>query len=114
MYVVGFVIPVPKNLKPAYFAWASQAHALLSEYGCLEVIDAWEDNVPQGELTDFRKAVQAKPDEAIAVSWQKWPDRAHVDAVERAMGEDARFDPPGEIPFSQRRLIMGGFEALVD
>ena len=114
MYVVGFVIPVPKAKKAAYIAWASRARALLSEYGCIAVVDAWEDNVPPGQLTDFRKAVRATQDEAIAVSWQTWPDRVHVDAVERAMGEDPRFDPPSEIPFSQRRLIMGGFEALAD
>ncbi len=109
MYVVGFVIPVPTAKRDAFENWSQQAGQLLLEHGCLEVVDAWEDNVPHGQHTDFRRAVDAGPNDKIVFSWQKWPDKAHVDAVEKAMATDPRFDPPQGIPFDQKRLIMGCF-----
>lgn len=107
MYVVGFVIPMPEGKLEAYRDWSARTAELLTEYGCLEIVEAWEDNVPIGTHTDFRPAVDAKPDEKIVFSWQKWPDKASVDAVKKVMSEGPRFDPPLEIPFDQKRLITG-------
>ncbi|MEO0931623.1 MAG: DUF1428 domain-containing protein [Pseudomonadota bacterium] len=112
MYIVGFIIPVPQDKRDVYQKWSAHAAELLLEYGCLEIVDAWEDNIPTGQVTDFRRAVDAGPEDKIVLSWQKWPDKQHVDAVERAMMTDPRFDPPGGAPFDQRRLIMGGFVAI--
>jgi len=113
LYIVGFVIPVPEKKLEAYKAWSERAAKLLAEFGCIEVVDSWEDNVPDGTHTDFRRAVDARPNEKIVFSWQKWPDKASVDAVERAMSEDPRFEPPANIPFDQKRLIMGCFRPIM-
>lgn len=112
MYIVGFVIPVPKEKRAAYETWSKRAADLLMEYGCIEVLEAWEDNVPNGKYTDFRKAVDLKDDECVVFTWQKWPDKESVEAVEKAMSEDPRFDPPEGIPFDQQRLIMGCFAPI--
>lgn len=109
MYVVGFVLPVPEAKLDAFRVWSIKASELLMEYGCLEVMDTWEDDVPDGELTDFRRAVNLVDGEKVVFSWQKWPDKESVNAVEKAMSEDPRFDPPEGVPFDQRRLIMGCF-----
>lgn len=109
MYIVGFVIPVPEQNLEAFKTWSKQAAELLMEYGCIEILDAWEDNVPDGDYTDFRRAVSVRDGEKVVFSWQKWPDKESVAAVEKAMSEDPRFDPPVEVPFDQRRLIMGCF-----
>ena len=37
--------------------------------------EAWDD-VPEGKVTDFRMAVDAKPDEKIVFSWFEYPDKA--------------------------------------
>jgi uncharacterized protein YbaA (DUF1428 family) len=113
MYIVGFVIPVPEAKLDAYKAWSQRATELLMEYGCIEVVEAWEDNVPTGKHTDFRRAVDSRDNEKIVFSWQKWPDKESVEAVEKAMSEDPRFDPPEEIPFDQQRLIMGCFVPII-
>jgi len=112
MYIVGFVIPVAEKNLDAFKAWSQNAAKLLMEYGCIEVVEAWEENVPDGNQTDFRRAVSIESGEKVVFSWQKWPDKESVAAVERAMSNDPRFDPPVEVPFDQRRLIMGCFSPV--
>jgi uncharacterized protein YbaA (DUF1428 family) len=112
MYIAGFVIPVPEQKMEAYRKWAENGAALFKEYGCIEVVDSWEDNVPTGKHTDFRRAVDAKDGEKIVFSWQVWPDKATLDAAEAKMQDDARFEVSGEIPFDPRRLILGCFKPI--
>lgn len=112
MYVAGFVIPVPENKRDAFLDWARSSAALLRELGCLEIVESWEDNVPDGERTDFRKAVAALSGERIVFSWQIWPDKAACDAAEARLRDYPRFEPAGEAPFDSRRLILGGFTPL--
>jgi uncharacterized protein YbaA (DUF1428 family) len=112
MYIAGFVIPVPEEKRDAYRRWAENSAKLFKEYGCLEIVESWEDNVPSGKQTDFRRAVAARPGEKIVFTWQVWPDRASLEAVEAKMQEDERFEIMGELPFDPKRLIYGGFQPL--
>jgi len=109
MYIAGFVIPVPEDKMAAYRAWAENGAALFKEYGCIEIVESWEDNVPTGQYTDFRRAVDAKAGEKIVFSWQVWPDKATLERAEARMHEDERFDIPDDIPFDPKRLILGCF-----
>ena len=59
MYVAGLVIPVPAEKMEAYRKWAENSAAIFKQYGCLEIVESWEDNVPTGKYTDFRRAVDA-------------------------------------------------------
>src|SRR5882724_11771250 len=106
MYIAGFVIPVPANKMEAYRRWAENGAVLFREYGCIEIVDGWEDNVPSGKLTDFRRAVDAKASEKIVFSWQVWRDKETLDAWGGKMQDGARFEIKGEIPFAPRRLIL--------
>lgn len=112
MYIAGFVIPVPAEKLEAYRQWATNSAEIFKEYGCLEIVESWEDNVPDGKQTDFRRAVNAKAGEKIVFSWQVWPDKATLDAVEAKMHDDKRFEISGEIPFDARRLIYGCFAPI--
>ena len=85
---------------------------LLREYGCLEIVESWEDNVPNGKATDFRRAVAAKDGEKIVFTWQIWPSRKALDAAEEKMHQDPRMELTSEIPFDPKRLILGGFKPL--
>ena len=113
MYVAGFVIPVPEDRKDDYIVWARRGAALFREFGCLEVVESWEDTVPDGKTTDFRKAVDARPGERIVFTWQVWPDRETLAAAEARMRDDPRFELPADMPFDARRLILGTFEPLI-
>jgi uncharacterized protein YbaA (DUF1428 family) len=112
MYIAGFVIPVPEEKMEAYRKWAENGAALFREFGCIEIVESWEDNVPDGKLTDFRRAVDAKPGERIVFSWQVWPAKASLESAEAKMREDKRFEVSGEIPFDARRLIYGCFAPI--
>ncbi len=35
------------------------------EFGATHVVEYWGDNVPEGKLTDFRRAVQTEKDESV-------------------------------------------------
>lgn len=112
MYIAGFVIPVPQEKLENYRKWAENGAKIFKEYGCIEIVESWEDNVPGGKQTDFRRAVDAKAGEKIVFSWQIWPDKATVDAAEAKMRKDKRLEISGEIPFDSKRLIYGGFEPI--
>jgi uncharacterized protein YbaA (DUF1428 family) len=109
MYVAGLVIPVPGDAMDAYLAWAENSARIFKGYGCLEIVECWEDFVPDGNKTDFRKAVAARPGEKIVFTWQVWPDKEAFYAAEAKMHEDGVLDTSGEPPFDASRLILGCF-----
>ncbi len=112
MYIAGLVIPVPQEKMEAYRKWAENGAKLFKEYGCVEIVESWEDNVPIGKYTDFRRAVDAKDGEKIVFTWQVWPDKATLEAAEQRMQTDGRFEVSGEIPFDAKRLIYGCFTPI--
>ena len=112
MYVCGLVIPVPAEKMEAYRRWAETSAAFFKEYGCLEIVESWEDYVPDGKQTDFRRAVAARAGEKIVFTWQIWPDKESLDAAETRMHEDNALDVSGEIPFDASRMILGCFTPI--
>jgi uncharacterized protein YbaA (DUF1428 family) len=113
MYVCGLVIPVPEDKKEAYLKWAQNSAQFFKDYGCLEIVECWEDFVPDGKQTDFRRAVAAKPGEKIVFIWQVWPDKDFFTAAEEKMHHDPRMDAAGEPPFDAGRLIAGSFNPIL-
>jgi uncharacterized protein YbaA (DUF1428 family) len=112
MYIAGLVIPVPADKMEAYRRWAERGAEIFRRYRCLETVESWEDFVPDGSQTDFRRAVAAKEGEKIVLSWQIWPSRESLDAAEARMHEDGVLDTSEEIPFDATRLIMGCFKPI--
>ena len=114
MYVCGLVIPVPEDKMAAYRRWAENGAQFFKDYGCLEIVECWEDFVPDGRQTDFRRAVAAQAGEKIVFTWQVWPDKASFYAAEAKMHEDERLDSAGEPPFDAKRLILGCFQPILE
>ena len=116
-YIDGFVIAVPTAKRDAFITHATTFDSIFLEVGATRVVECWGDDVPEGKLTDFRRAVQATDEEAVVFSWVEWPDKATRDAGMRKMREDPRMDPatPGNppMPFDGKRMIFGGFAPVV-
>ncbi len=86
MYIDGFVMAVPTANKDKFTAHAEMADNVFIDLGATRVIECWGDDVPDGETTDFRKAVKAKDDEAVVFSWIELPDKQTRDpAMARRM-----------------------------
>lgn len=113
-YIEGFVVAVPTKNKDAYKKQAEESLPLFKEFGATRMVETWGDDVPDGKVTDFKRAVQAKPDETVVFSWIEYPDRATRDAAQKKMMADARMEKIGaSMPFDGHRMIYGGFAPLV-
>jgi uncharacterized protein YbaA (DUF1428 family) len=113
-YIDGFVMAVPNANRDTFIAHAKKFDALFLECGATRVVEGWGDDVPEGKVTDFRRAVQATPEESVVFSWIEWPDKAARDSgMERVM-KDPRMDPAtNPMPFDGKRMIFGGFAPVV-
>jgi uncharacterized protein YbaA (DUF1428 family) len=114
-YFEGFLVPVPEKAREDYRKHAAEAAPMFHEFGVRRHFEAWDSDVPEGKVTDFRKAVDAKPDEKIVFSWFEYPNRAARDEANQKMMSDPRMKEMGEsMPFDGTRMIMGGFDSIVE
>jgi uncharacterized protein YbaA (DUF1428 family) len=113
-YIDGFVIAVPNAGKQKFIDHASEFDKMFIEYGATRVVECWGDDVPDGKLTDFRRAVQATGDETVVFSWVEWPDKATRDAGVEKFMKDPRMEATGNMPFDGKRMIYGGFAPVVE
>ncbi len=114
-YIEGFITPVPKANKAAYLDHATEAQAMMQEYGVARMVETWAHDVPEGKVTDFRKAVAAEDGEDVLFSWFEYPDKAARDAANAKMMEDPRMeDMAKDMPFDGKRMIFGGFDTILD
>ena len=115
-YIDGFVVAVPAANKEIYREVAALAAGIFREYGALEVMEAWGEDVPHGTLTDFHRAVQATAEEVVVLSWIVWPSREARDAGHAKFMADPRTQPMisgSAMPFDGKRMIFGGFAPIV-
>ena len=82
-YVTGFLTPVKSEDKARYVKSAEASWPLFQKYGALSQVETWGEDVPDGKLTSFPKAVKLEPGEVVVFSWVTWPDRATADAFRR-------------------------------
>ena len=113
-YIEGFVVPVPRDKKDSYREMAAEVGKLLIEHGAQRLVECWGDDVPHGKVTDFYRAVDAKEDEGIVLAWIVWPSKQTREEAHRKIMADPRMQPRPEMPMDMKRMIFGGFEALLD
>jgi len=74
-YIDGFVIAVPNANRDKFITHARTFDAIFVEFGAIRVVECWGDDVPDGKVTDFRRAVQAKEDESVSSPGWNGPTR---------------------------------------
>lgn len=112
-YVDGFVVPVAAGNREEYREVAAAAAPIFKKHGALRVVECWGDDIPDGKVTDFRKAVKAEAGENVVFSWIVWPSRQARDEGSRKAMADLESAITG-MPFDGKRMFWGGFEVLLD
>jgi len=114
-YFEGFIVPVPQANEDAYRKHASDFAPVIQEMGVERMVEAWDSDIPEGKVTDFRKAVNATPEEKIVFSWFEYPSREARDAATQKFMSDPRMaEMSADMPFDAKRMIMGGFDGIVE
>jgi uncharacterized protein YbaA (DUF1428 family) len=114
-YFNSIVLAVPAANKERYLAFAREHWPTFQRHGALRMIELWGVDVPEGQLTDFRRSVQARPDETVVVSLIEWADQDACQAAWTKMMQDPAFAALGvDRPFDGKRMFWGGFAPLFD
>lgn len=114
-YVDGFVVPVPKKQLDAYKKLARKAGKVWRDHGALAFVECVGDDVPYGKRTSFPRSVKVKSGETVVFSWIVYKSRAHRDAVNKKVMADPRLQMDmSSAPFDAKRMIYGGFKAMVE
>jgi len=108
------VIPVPTAKKDAYLKHSTVMSPLFREQGALSVTETWGEDVPDGKVTDFKRAVALQDGETVAVGWITWPDKATRDAGWEKLMQDERMMGGEEPPFDGKRMIFAGFDVIAE
>lgn len=114
-YVDGFMAAVPTDRKQDFIDHAKLTGALFKEYGALAQRECWGDDVPDGEVNSMKSAVLLKEGETVVLSWIIWPSKEVRDTAWQKLMEDPRLHEEGaNMPFDGKRMILGGFETIVE
>jgi uncharacterized protein YbaA (DUF1428 family) len=112
-YLDGCLVPVPAGNADAYRTLVIRLAAVLREHGATRVVEAWEDDVRDGTVTDHRRAVKAASHEKVVHAWIEWASKEARDQGWKNVIADPRMHP-SDIPYDNGRRIHGGFVPLVD
>jgi len=113
-YVDGFLLAVKKDRLDDYKKMARMGGEVWMELGALAYVECVADDVPYGELTSFPRAVMAEEDEIVIFAWIVYASRAERDRINALVMQDERMKGFDDMPFDGKRMIFGGFEAIVE
>ena len=115
-YVDGFVMPVPKKSVAAYRRMSRKAGKIWRDHGALAYVECIGDDVKPGKSTSFPQGVKLKAGEVVWFSWIVFKSRRHRDSVNAKVMKDPRMAGMMDVkalPFDGKRMIYGGFKAMV-
>jgi uncharacterized protein YbaA (DUF1428 family) len=112
-YIDGFAFAVPTANREAFRKMAEQSALIFKEYGALRIVECWGDDVPTGKLTSFPMAVKCEADEVVVFAWVEWPSKQVRDESMKKINADEPMKHM-DMPFDGKRMIFGGFQAIVD
>lgn len=114
-YVDGFLLAVPKDKLKDYQKLARKAGKIWMEHGALSYMETAADDVSEGKLTSFPRAVKLKEDEIVIFSWIVYRSKRERDAINKKVMADPRLNmDPSTMPFDGKRMIFGGFKTIVE
>jgi uncharacterized protein YbaA (DUF1428 family) len=116
-YVDGFVLPVPKKKLASYKRLAQIAAKVWIEHGALDYRECVGDDLAVEFGVPFTKLIASKRSETVVFAYIRYKSRAHRDRVVAKVMKDPRIHEscdPKNMPFDPKRMIWGGFKAIVE
>ena len=118
-YVDGYVIPIPNDNVTAYKELADKMGAIWMEHGALAYKECIAEDIDDAEFGEgkFRQASGASEGETVIFAFIIYKSREHRDEVNKKVMEDQRTKEScneHNMPFELKRMIMGGFDVVVD
>ena len=113
-YTDGYLLAVPNDKRDAYREIAQKFAGKFKNLGAVRVVEGWGDDVPEGKVTDYRRAVKAEPNENVVYSYVEWPDKETRDRAWQQMMSDPDVQSGADMPFDGKRMFWGGFRPIVD
>ena len=113
-YIDAVVMPVTGD-RGAYGDHARRLAPAFLDNGALRVVDAIGDDVPDGKVTDFHRAIHRQGDEMPGYGWIEWPSKAVRDAAwPKLESHPAMAGGMQDAPFDMKRGMFGGFVPILD
>lgn len=113
-YVEGFLVAVPTANKEIYREHASDAWPIFAECGAKRIVESWGHDIPDGEVVDLKRAVQANGDETVLFLWFEFSSREARDDHNTKIMAHPGMDHIDPLPFDGSRMVMGGFQSILD
>ena len=118
-YVDGYVLALPKKNLEVYQKMAEDAGKVWKKYGALEYFECVGDDMkPEFAGITFPATVKAKPSETIIFAFIIFNSREHRDEVNAKVMKDPLMDASNfkdkPMPFDMKRMVYGGFKAIVE
>jgi len=117
-YVDGYIIPLPESNIDAYKELAEKMGVIWMEHGALAYKECIADDI-DSEMSNgaFRKAANSSEGETVIFAFVVYKSREHRDEVNQKVFQDPRMKEScdeNNMPFEINRMIMGGFDVMVD
>ena len=96
-YVDGFVMAVPKANKQQFIEHARTGDAAFLAQGATRVLECWADDVPDGSVTDFRKAGFEETADKLELAWSRQDKTLSLETGDREALLNVLADGPDEL-----------------
>ncbi|MEL6245112.1 MAG: DUF1428 domain-containing protein [Pseudomonadota bacterium] len=114
-YITVAAYAVPTADKDTFIAHCKALTPLFVEHGALSAVDAWGDDVPDGETTSFPMAVKCAANETVAYSHVVWASKAaHDESMPKVMEAMQAASADSPMPFDGKRMIFASFETVLE
>jgi len=114
-YVDGYILPIPKKQVKTYTRMAEIGRKAWMKHGALDYRETVGDDLVAKWGTPFTKVMKLKKDETVVFAYVVFKSRAHRDRVNaRVMKEMEAMGGSKDMPFDVKRMVYGGFKAIVE
>lgn len=120
-YIDGFVLPIPQAHLEEYKKVAEKVAEIWKEYGAISYSEFVGDDLFLRGTQSFADTINIKENEKVIFGWVTFPSKEVRDAANKKVPLDPRMTEivaplidPKRLIFDAKRMVYGGFEALVD